>query len=237
MVPVKALAQNAENEALQILGGNLNDLEHLRAKIKETLNEDAPVNILKGETVANGFHDELDELRNLAHQGKDYLDKMLKRETERTGITSLKIASNNVFGYYIEVRNTHKDKVPPEWIRKQTLVSAERYITEELKEYEAKILGAEERILAIEQQLFNQLVQWMAQFIAPVQANAAGIAELDCLCSYACVAKTNNYVRPVIDDSQELDITEGRHPVIEKQLPLGEPYIANDVFWTVRCSK
>ncbi len=230
MVPIKALAQYAENEALQILGGNLNDLEHLRAKIKETLNEDAPVNILKGETIAIGFHDELDELRNLAHQGKDYLDKMLKRETERTGITSLKIASNNVFGYYIEVRNTHKDKVPPEWIRKQTLVSAERYITEELKEYEAKILGAEERILAIEQQLFNQLVQWMAQFIAPVQANAAGIAELDCLCSYACVAKTNNYVRPVIDDSQELDITEGRHPVIEKQLPLGEPYIANNVF-------
>lgn len=230
MVPVKALAQNAENEALQILGGNLNDLEHLRAKIKETLNEEAPVNVLKGDTIASGFHDELDELRNLAHQGKDYLDNMLKRETERTGITSLKIASNNVFGYYIEVRNTHKDKVPPEWIRKQTLVSAERYITEELKEYEAKILGAEERILAIEQQLFGQLVQWMAQFIAPVQANAAGIAELDCLCSYACVAKANNYVRPIIDDSQELDITEGRHPVIEKQLPLGEPYIANDVF-------
>ena len=230
MVPIKALAQHAENEALQILGENLNDLEHLRAKIKETLNEDAPVNILKGETIASGFHDELDELRNLAHQGKDYLDKMLKRETVRTGITSLKIASNNVFGYYIEVRNTHKDKVPPEWIRKQTLVSAERYITEELKEYEAKILGAEERILAIEQQLFNQLVQWMSQFIAPVQANAAGIAELDCLSSYACVAKANNYVRPVIDDSQELDITEGRHPVIEKQLPLGEPYIANNVF-------
>ncbi|WP_031426638.1 DNA mismatch repair protein MutS [Flavimarina sp. Hel_I_48] len=230
MVPVKALAQNSENEAMQILGGNLNNLEHLRAKIKETLNEDAPVNVLKGDTIAGGFHDELDELRNLAHEGKGYLDNMLQRETERTGITSLKIASNNVFGYYIEVRNTHKDKVPPEWIRKQTLVSAERYITEELKEYEAKILGAEERILAIEQQLFNQLVQWISQFIAPVQANAAGIAELDCLCSYACVAKANNYVRPVIDDSQELEITEGRHPVIEKQLPLGEPYIANDVF-------
>ncbi|MGB3775012.1 MAG: DNA mismatch repair protein MutS, partial [Leeuwenhoekiella sp.] len=230
MVPVKALAQNSENEALQILGENLNELEHLRAKIKETLNEEAPVNVLKGDTVAAGFHDELDELRGLANKSKEYLDNMLKRETERTGITSLKISSNNVFGYYIEVRNTHKDKVPQEWVRKQTLVSAERYITEELKEYEAKILGAEERILAIEQQLFNQLVQWVAQFITPVQANAAGIAELDCLCSYACVAKANNYVRPVIDDSQELEIKAGRHPVIEKQLPLGEPYIANDVF-------
>lgn len=230
MVPVKALASHAKNEALQILGEKLNGLEHLRAKIKETLNEDAPVNILKGNAIATGFHDELDELRGLANKGKDYLDKMLARETELTGISSLKIASNNVFGYYIEVRNAHKDKVPPEWIRKQTLVSAERYITEELKEYEAKILGAEEKILSLEQQLFNQLISWIAQFIEPVQTNASTVAELDCLCSYACLAKTNKYVRPTIDESYELEITEGRHPVIERQLPLGEPYIANDVY-------
>ncbi len=230
MVPIKALAQNTENEALQILGEQLNDLEHLRSKIKQTLSEEAPVNILKGNTIAQGFHEELDNLRDIAFSGKDYLDKMLERETERTGITSLKIASNNVFGYYIEVRNTHKDKVPEEWIRKQTLVNAERYITEELKEYESKILGAEERILAVEQQLFAQLISWMTQFIEPVQANANSIAQLDCLCSYACLAKENKYVRPEIEESYELQITEGRHPVIEKQLPLGEPYIANDLF-------
>ncbi|MEH6406721.1 MAG: DNA mismatch repair protein MutS [Leeuwenhoekiella sp.] len=230
MIPIKALATNCENEALQIMGSQINDLDHLRSKIKETLNEEAPVQVLKGNTIAKGFHEELDTLRGLAFSGKDYLDKMLIRETERTGITSLKIASNNVFGYYIEVRNTHKDKVPEEWIRKQTLVNAERYITEELKEYEAKILGAEERILAIEQQLFGQLVSWMMQFIESVQANAICIAQIDCLCSYACLAQQNNYVRPEIDETYELDIIEGRHPVIEKQLPLGEPYIANDVY-------
>lgn len=229
MIPIKALALQANNEALQILGEKINDLEHLRAKIKETLNEEAPVNILKGSTIAPDFHEELDELRNLAFTSKDYLDKMLEREAERTGITSLKIASNNVFGYYIEVRNTHKDKVPPEWVRKQTLVNAERYITEELKEYESKILGAEERILAIEQQLFSQLVSWMNQFIESVQGNAQVIAQLDCLRSYTCLAKENNYTCPIIDDSFELEINDGRHPVIEKQLPLGEPYIANDV--------
>ncbi len=166
----------------------------------------------------------------MAFSGKDYLDKMLKRETERTGISSLKIASNNVFGYYIEVRNTHKDKVPEDWIRKQTLVSAERYITEELKEYESKILGAEERILAIEQQLFNELVNWMHAFIKPVQLNASLIGQLDCLCGFAQLAKENKYTYPIIDDSYDLDIKDGRHPVIEKQLPLGESYIANDVF-------
>ena len=230
MVPIKTLGEQADNEALQILSEKLNNLEHLRSKIKETINEDAPVNILKGSTIAPNFHDELDELRNLATSGKAYLDKMLERETERTGITSLKIASNNVFGYYIEVRNTHKDKVPQEWIRKQTLVNAERYITEELKEYEAKILGAEERILAIEQQLFNQLVSWITQFIEPVQINANIIAQLDCLRSYACLAKENNYSRPELDESYELEITGGRHPVIEKQLPISEPYIANDTF-------
>ncbi|MGO4912868.1 DNA mismatch repair protein MutS [Leeuwenhoekiella sp. W20_SRS_FM14] len=230
MVPIKALAQNTENEALQILAEKINNLEHLRSKIKETLTEDAPVNVIKGNTIAPGFHEELDELRGLATSGKEYLDKMLARETERTGITSLKIASNNVFGYYIEVRNTHKDKVPADWIRKQTLVNAERYITEELKEYEAKILGAEERILGIEQQLFNQLVIWITQFIDPVQTNANTIAQLDCLRSFTCLAKENEYSRPVIDESFELEITEGRHPVIEKQLPLGEVYIANDTY-------
>ncbi|MDP5043730.1 MAG: DNA mismatch repair protein MutS, partial [Leeuwenhoekiella sp.] len=230
MVPIKALAQNTENEALQILAEKINNLEHLRSKIKETLTEDAPVNVIKGNTIASGFHEELDELRGLATSGKEYLDKMLARETERTGITSLKIASNNVFGYYIEVRNTHKDKVPADWIRKQTLVNAERYITEELKEYEAKILGAEERILGIEQQLFNQLVTWITQFIDPVQTNANTIAQLDCLRSFTCLAKENEYSRPVIDESFELEITEGRHPVIEKQLPLGEVYIANDTY-------
>ncbi|SHH90359.1 DNA mismatch repair protein MutS [Leeuwenhoekiella palythoae] len=230
MIPIKALAQNSENKALQILGEKINNLEHLRDKIKETLTEDAPVSVLKGNTIAEGFHTELDELRNLATSGKDYLDKMLERETERTGITSLKIASNNVFGYYIEVRNTHKDKVPVEWIRKQTLVNAERYITEELKEYEAKILGAEERILGIEQQLFAQLVSWITQFIEPVQTNAHTLAQLDCLRSYACLAKENGYCKPSMDDTYELEITEGRHPVIEKQLPISEPYIANDTY-------
>ena len=229
MVPIKAQASQAGNEALKIIGEQLMDCNILRAKIKETLNEEAPVSVLKGNTISEGFHEELDNLRGIAFSGKDYLDKMLERETERTGITSLKIASNNVFGYYIEVRNTHKDKVPEEWIRKQTLVNAERYITEELKEYEGKILGAEERILAIEQQLFSELVGWMMQFIPQVQSNASLVAQLDVLCSFAQLARDNNYIRPVLDDSQALSITQGRHPVIEKQLPLGESYIANDV--------
>lgn len=230
IVPIKALASNCNNEALKIIGESIDNCEILREKIKETLNEEAPVNILKGNTISSEFSSELKELRALAFSGKDYLDKMLERESERTGITSLKIASNNVFGYYIEVRNTHKDKVPEEWIRKQTLVNAERYITEELKEYEAKILGAEERILAIEQQLFAELVQWMHTYIKPVQLNANLIGQLDCLCGFAQLAKDNNYMRPVIDDTFDLDIKGGRHPVIEKQLPLGESYIANDVF-------
>jgi len=202
----------------------------LREKIKETLNEDAPVNVLKGNTVAAGFSSELDELRGLSKTGKDYLDQMLERESKRTGIISLKIASNNVFGYYIEVRNTHKDKVPNDWIRKQTLVSAERYITEELKEYEAKILGAEDRILAIEQQLFSELVLWLNQFIKIVQKNASLVGQLDCLCGFAQLAKDNHYVYPEINDTFNLDIVDGRHPVIEKQLPIGENYIANNLF-------
>ncbi|WP_105473849.1 DNA mismatch repair protein MutS [Jejuia pallidilutea] len=230
IVPIKSLASNSKNESLRIIGDNLQSCEVLREKIKQTLNEDAPVNVLKGNTIAAGFSSELDELRNLSKSGKDYLDNMLERESERTGITSLKIASNNVFGYYIEVRNTHKDKVPEAWIRKQTLVSAERYITEELKEYEAKILGAEERILSIEQQLFSELVGWMNQYIKAVQQNAYLIGQLDCLCGFAQLAKDNNYIYPKLDDSFDLEIKNGRHPVIEKQLPLGEAYIANDVF-------
>lgn len=230
IVPIKSIAENCKNEALKVLGESLNNCDLLREKIKQTLNEKAPVNILKGNSIAEGFSEELDELRGLSKSGKDYLDNMLKRESERTGITSLKIASNNVFGYYIEVRNAHKDKVPEEWIRKQTLVNAERYITEELKEYEAKILGAEERILAIEQQLFSELIIWMHQFILQVQQNAQLIGQLDCLCGFASLAKSNKYSYPIIDDSYDLKITEGRHPVIEKQLPLGEAYIANDLF-------
>jgi DNA mismatch repair protein MutS len=230
IVPIKAIATQCDNEALKAIGDSLHSCDVLRSKIKETLNEEAPVNVLKGNAIAVGFSDELDEYRSLAYSGKDYLDKMLQRETEATGITSLKIASNNVFGYYIEVRNTHKDKVPDSWIRKQTLVNAERYITEELKEYEVKILGAEEKINALEQQLFSDLVLWMTNYIKSVQQNANLIAQLDCLCSFTELAKTNNYVLPVIDDSYDLDIKNGRHPVIEKQLPLGDTYIANDVF-------
>ena len=230
VVPIKAIASNCDNTSLKAIGDTLQSCDVLREKIKETLNEDAPVNVLKGFTIAEGFSKELDELRGLSHSGKNYLDTMLQRETERTGITSLKIASNNVFGYYIEVRNTHKDKVPAEWIRKQTLVNAERYITEELKEYEAKILGAEERILAIEQQLFSELTVWMMQYIKAVQQNANLIGQMDCLCGFAQLAIDNKYVYPTMDNSTDLDIKDGRHPVIEKQLPPSEAYIANDVF-------
>jgi DNA mismatch repair protein MutS len=230
VVPVKALALQSKNGSLQTIGEQLNDCESLRLKIKETLNEEAPVNILKGNAIAEEVSEELDELRSIATGGKKYLDDMLRRERERTGITSLKIASNNVFGYYIEVRNTHKDKVPEDWIRKQTLVSAERYITEELKEYETKILGAEEKIIALEQEIFGKLVEWMLQFIGTVQQTAALIAELDCLSSYATQAKQGKYTRPLLDDSFDIDIKEGRHPVIEQQLPPDDPFIPNDVF-------
>ncbi|WP_209402107.1 DNA mismatch repair protein MutS [Pseudozobellia sp. WGM2] len=229
IVPIKQLTAKSSSEALQLISDQLHTCDMLRERIKEMLDEEAPVNMLKGKTIADGYSQELDELRELAFSGKDYLDKMLQRECERTGITSLKIASNNVFGYYIEVRNTHKDKVPPEWTRKQTLVNAERYINEELKEYEAKILGAEERIQSLEQQLFSQLVVWMQEYINPVQNNAQQIAQLDCLCGFAQLAKENNYVRPLVDESTDIEITNGRHPVIEKQLPLGEEYIANNV--------
>ena len=229
VVPIKQVTSNSQNEALALIGDKLHSCDLLRNKIKEMLNEEAPVNILKGNVIAEGFSEELDELRGLATRGKDYLDQMLERETRATGISSLKIASNNVFGYYIEVRNTHKNKVPESWIRKQTLVNAERYITEELKEYESKILGAEERITSLEQQLFSQLIVWMQEYIQPVQNNAHLIAQLDCLCGFTQLAKENQYVAPELNDSTDIIIKNGRHPVIEKQLPLGEAYIANDV--------
>lgn len=230
IVPIKSLTQNVNNKAIQQISHGLELCDVLRDRVKATLNEEAPVNILKGNTISSDFSPELKELRALLTSGKDYLDAMLERESQKTGITSLKMGSNNVFGYYIEVRHTHKDKVPEDWIRKQTLVNAERYITEELKEYEAKILGAEERIMLIEQELFAELVTWIGQFIKPVQKNAALIAQLDCLCGFAQLAKENKYTRPKINDGFALDISNGRHPVIEKQLPHGQSYIANDLY-------
>lgn len=230
IVPIKAQTAECDNEALQLIAEKLQSCELLRQKINECIAEEAPVNILKGNTIAEGFSAELDELRKIAFSGKDYLNNMLKREIEATGISSLKIASNNVFGYYIEVRNVHKDKVPENWIRKQTLVNAERYITEELKEYEAKILGAEEKILQLEQDIFHKLVIWINDYIAPVQQNALLIARLDCLCSFSELALQENYCRPKITKGFELNIVQGRHPVIEKQLPPGEAYIPNDIF-------
>jgi DNA mismatch repair protein MutS len=230
ILPIKKEAENAKNNAIKTIGENLQDCKLLREKITNTLNEDAPVLIQKGNAIAKGVSEELDELRSIAKGGKDYLNEMLERETERTGINSLKIASNNVFGYYIEVRNTHKDKVPEEWIRKQTLVNAERYITEELKEYEAKILGAEEKIAFLESEVFGKLIEWMLQFIGQVQQNAQLIGKLDCLCSFASLAIEANYTRPLLDDSFEIDIKEGRHPVIEKQLSADQSFIPNDVY-------
>ncbi len=230
ILPIKKESENAKNSAIKTIGKNLQDCKILREKITNTLNEDAPVLIQKGNAIAKGVSEELDELRSIAKGGKDYLNEMLERETERTGINSLKIASNNVFGYYIEVRNTHKDKVPGEWIRKQTLVNAERYITEELKEYEIKILSAEEKIAFLESEIFSKLIEWILQFINQVQQNARLIGELDCLCSFASLAIEANYTRPLIDDSFEIDIKEGRHPVIEKQLSADQSFIANDVY-------
>ena len=229
ILPIKEAVEKTDNKALQSLGKQLNRCTELIGKITKTLKNDAPVNINKGNSIAQGVSKELDDLRAISSSGKEYLEAMTAREIERTGISSLKIAFNNVFGYYIEVRNTHKDKVPEEWIRKQTLVSAERYITEELKEYESKILGAEEKITVLEQQLFSELLHFMLAHIQKVQQNAQQIAKLDCLCSFARTAKDNNYVRPQLDESTDLEIKNGRHPVIEKQLPIGEEYIANDI--------
>lgn len=230
IVPIKAVVLDSSHSTLIALGAQIQDCTVLRSKIESTLNEDAPVNILKGNTIASSASEELAALRAIAFSGKDYLDQMLARESEATGIPSLKIASNNVFGYYIEVRNTHKDKVPEHWVRKQTLVNAERYITEELKEYEQKILGAEDQILAIEQRLFSELIVWMHDYIKDVQQNAQLIAQLDCLSAFAHLAKQHHYNCPELDNSFDLDIKKGRHPVIEQQLPVGETYVANDVF-------
>ena len=229
ILPIKEATEKSKNLSVKNIGKQLNACSELIAKITETLFDDAPVNINKGNAIANNVSQELDDLRAISNSGKAYLDNMLKRETERTGISSLKIAFNNVFGYYIEVRNTHRDKVPEEWIRKQTLVNAERYITEELKEYETKILGAEEKIQVLEQEIFSKLIQYIIQFVQPVQQNANGIAQLDCLLSFAKTAIDHNYVRPILDETTDLEIKNGRHPVIEKQLPIGEEYIANDV--------
>tara|TARA_R110002072_G_scaffold129809_3_gene268410 strand:+ start:4477 stop:7050 length:2574 start_codon:yes stop_codon:yes gene_type:complete len=229
ILPIKEKALASENESVKELGNQFLDCSEVIAKIDEILFDEAPVNINKGGAIANGVSQELDDLRAISSSGKEYLDNMLARESERTAIPSLKIAFNNVFGYYIEVRNTHKDKVPEEWIRKQTLVNAERYITEELKEYETKILGAEEKIKELEQNLFAKLVQDIIQFVHPIQQNAQTVAQIDCLLSFATLAISNNYVRPLVDESTEIEIKNGRHPVIEKQLPLGEEYIANDV--------
>lgn len=230
IIPIKKIALDSIQEAVKVIGDSFHSCDLLREKINSTLKKDAPVAISKGNAIETGINAELDELRTIAFSGKEFLEAIEKREIEKTGITSLKISFNNVFGYYIEVRNTHKDKVPAEWIRKQTLVNAERYITEELKEYEAKILSAEEKIHQIETQLFEQLVSWIATYIKQVQLNASLIAQLDCLCSFAQLAIENNYACPTIDDSFDLEITNGRHPVIEKQLPADVPYIANDVF-------
>jgi len=230
IIPIKTLALQSPQEAVKVIGDSLHACDLLREKIKTTLNQDAPVAIAKGNAIARGISEELDDLRDISTSGKEYLEGIEKRESERTGISSLKISFNNVFGYYIEVRNTHKDKVPTEWIRKQTLVNAERYITEELKEYETKILGAEEKIHKIESELFEQLVAWIATYIKPVQMNANLVAQLDCLCSFTQLAVENKYVCPEIDETFELEIKNGRHPVIEKQLPVGTPYIANDVY-------
>jgi len=230
IIPVKEKIESTKNEPLKIIGDNLQVCKLLREKIKEALQEEVPVTIAKGNAIAQGFSEELDDLRKIAYSGKDYLDTMLAREKEATGITSLKIASNNVFGYYIEVRNSHKDKVPENWVRKQTLVNAERYITDELKEYEAKIISAEEKMFILERELFDKLVLWMTDYIKPVQQNASLIAQLDCLCSFATLAAEDNYSYPKINDDHSLDIKGARHPVIEKQLPAGEAYIANDIF-------
>lgn len=228
--PIKEICNQVKNHDLNVLADKLHSCEELCNQIAVTLNEEAPVNILKGNAIKEGVSSELDELRKLSVSGKAYLDEMLKRETEKTGISSLKIDYNNVHGYYIEVRNTHKDKVPQDWIRKQTLVNAERYITEELKTYEAKILGAEEKIAQLEQAIFAELIISIGNYIPQVQQNAMLIGQLDCLCGFASLALENNYNRPEMDESFVLDIKDGRHPVIEKQLPVGIPYIANDVY-------
>jgi DNA mismatch repair protein MutS len=228
--PIKAACAQTNNPRLQKIADQLNACHLISEKIEKEINPNPPTLINKGDIIRNGINAELDELRMLAHSGKEFLQRIQDRESAETGIPSLKISFNNVFGYYIEVRNTHKDKVPDTWIRKQTLVNAERYITQELKEYEEKILGAEEKILTIETRLFNELVLALVDYIPAIQLNSNLIAQLDCLLSFARVSAENKYVRPEVTDTDVIDIKQGRHPVIEKQLPAGESYIANDVF-------
>ncbi len=227
--PIKEACMDADNASLNHIGGQLDICRSIRDRIEREINNDPPLLVNKGGVIKSGVNAELDELRRIAYSGKDYLLQIQQRESELTGIPSLKIGYNNVFGYYIEVRNVHKDKVPQEWIRKQTLVNAERYITQELKEYEEKILGAEDKILVLETQLYAELVQSLSEFIPAIQTDANQIARLDCLLSFATAARENNYIRPVISDDEVLEIHQGRHPVIEKQLPIGEKYVANDV--------
>lgn len=228
--PIKGACQTADNDCLRRLGEQLNLCESLRDRIEKEITPDPPQLVSKGGVIADGYSPELDELRNISRGGKDYLLEIQQRETEKTGISSLKVGFNNVFGYYLEVRNTFKDKVPEGWIRKQTLAQAERYITPELKEYEEKILGADEKILELEARLFSELIVAMQEFIPQIQINANILAHIDCLLSFAKVSEDNCYVRPVVDDSDVLDIHQGRHPVIETQMPLGECYVPNDVY-------
>ncbi len=230
IVPIQQHCLDSNEPTLQRIADQLNPCYTIKDRIEREINDEAPAQVQRGGVIATGVNTELDELRHIQFSGKDYLNQVQIRESERTGITSLKVHFNNVFGYYIEVRNTHKDKVPPEWIRKQTLVSAERYITEELKEYESKILGAEEKILELEARLFNDLVMGIADYIQAIQLNAMLVARLDCLQSFAQSARTLKYVRPVINDTDVIDIKQGRHPVIENQLPIDQPFIANDVY-------
>ena len=227
--PIKKLCMSSDNEAIKHIGEKIDLCENLRERIKKEIRPDAPLLVNRGSVIADGVNEELDNLRHIAHSGKDYLLQIQQRESEATGISSLKIGFNNVFGYYMEVRNTFKDKVPAEWIRKQTLVNAERYITQELKEYEEKITGAEDKIAIIETQLYGELISFAADYIAPLQADASLIAVIDCLLSFALAAKEYRYVCPVVDNSLVLDIRQGRHPVIERNMPIGEEYIANDV--------
>jgi DNA mismatch repair protein MutS len=227
--PLKSLCSQSGCLPLAKLAEQLNPCKSLADRIEHDINDDPPVQINRGNIISTGVSAELDELRTILYSGKDYLADLQNRESQRTGISSLKVSYNNVFGYYIEVRNTHKDKVPPDWIRKQTLVNAERYITEELKEYESKILGAEEKILDLETKLFNDLVISVIEYIPPIQLNSSIIGRLDCLQSFAVMADENNYTRPVLDESRKIDIYDGRHPVIEKQLPVGESYVPNDL--------
>lgn len=229
ILPIKEACLACDNEGLRRIGEQLNPCPNIREKIERTITMDPPNMLNRGGVIANGVSAELDDLRNISHSGKDYLLQLQQRESERTGIPSLKVSYNNVFGYYIEVRNTHKDKVPEDWIRKQTLTAAERYITQELKEYEEKILGAEEKILTLETQIFNELVLELTEYIPAIQVNSNLVAKLDVLMSFAKTSEENHYVRPAVNDSDVIDIKQGRHPVIERQLPIGEKYVANDL--------